>query len=651
MRKLTNGTRLVICISIALAPFAFAQTENTREWSDATGTHKIVASLVEVQGNDVYLKTSNGKTMKIPKDKLSPSDQEFLDNSESPFEVVSENPSPFMAVNEAPPEVKKATLGTSQYNWNSPYTVDWKRINELVLDPGSGWDGKKSWGVPLPKVEGLGYTASRAILPKKANFHEHMHPLAINAVAQRAAVGSTVSFSVPSPLSRLSLVDLSSGSEIHSDQIECHMRPLAVLGDGSTVLMVGASDERGGHETPDQVQLWKISGRNVFRSPIWKPFPDDAEAWGKKTNGEILKAVAIDKSHVVLCSKNGHLAMFDIASRTPIWHMQLDRNFSVAESVDASLLAVFNGSMVHVIDTKTNKIVATKTFEDKSGISWPRIEWCPTSKRILCVFAHRFAILNLESGEWEMDEQFPGGLMTTGKVGFPSPDFLLIDNRLLFHIPSKLQVCEYTNAAAIEVVGGISFIGMMADTGGLLVPSEIPHPKAKEVLANSQLDPSMFLLHPGVEISINTSAVPGQHKSAVETGLKDAITKAGFKYSTKAEIEIVAAITGPTQEAVSYIARGAYVVNTFKSSIKVVWKGKEVWGTSGSNVPGFLTTNRNETIEDRLREVGKSPNLNIFSAVNFPPFMQRPADNQSNQARSNAMLASKFTMQGLVDSE
>src|SRR5690606_15910718 len=104
-------------------------------------------------------------------------------------------------------------------------------------------------------------------------------------------------------------------------------------------------------------------------------------------------------------------------------------------------------------------------------------------------------------------------------------------------------------------------------------------------------------------------------------------------------------------EAVSYIAAGSYIVNRYTSTIKLQWSGKDLWSTSGTNVPGMLTTKRNQTMQQALDEAGKQPNTSMFASARFPEFMQKPSENQPAGQRSNALMSSQFTMQGLVDSK
>jgi formylglycine-generating enzyme required for sulfatase activity len=57
-----------------------AASTSAREWTDNTGAHKTEADLVEVRGNEVVLKKPNGQVISLPIDRLSKSDQEYLES-------------------------------------------------------------------------------------------------------------------------------------------------------------------------------------------------------------------------------------------------------------------------------------------------------------------------------------------------------------------------------------------------------------------------------------------------------------------------------------------------------------------------------------------------------------------------------------------
>ncbi|MGV3484700.1 MAG: hypothetical protein ACO1RT_09810, partial [Planctomycetaceae bacterium] len=78
--------------------------------------------------------------------------------------------------------------------------------------------------------------------------------------------------------------------------------------------------------------------------------------------------------------------------------------------------------------------------------------------------------------------------------------------------------------------------------------------------------------------------------------------------------------------------------------------GKDLWSTGGNNIPGFLQTQRGQSIQDKLNELGKTPNLQLFEKAKLPKLLQKPGDSQTPN-QSAALLVSKFTLQGLVDSK
>jgi hypothetical protein len=261
-------------------------------------------------------------------------------------------------------------------------------------------------------------------------------------------------------------------------------------------------------------------------------------------------------------------------------------------------------------------------------------------------------VLDLEKGEWLFGYNSPSGPVAPNALSCPHDDFALLDNRLLVHLPTKIQVCEYRDAGQIEILGGTSFIAMLSDAGGLLAPGEIPHPAAAKLLEKAQSDPSVFLVHPGVAVAIDVSGIAGPYQPGVRQGLEKAAKASGYTVAQSSPIVIMGAITGPKQEAVSYIASGSYVVNAYTSTIRLVWNGRDLWQTSGTNVPFVLQTKAGETIEQALAEAGKQPNFSVFETARFPEFLQKPAENQQpGRPPSAALMSSQFTMQGLVDAK
>ena len=194
---MVTARMLVVCVWVLCgSAVVWAQSDAEREWTDATGKFKVVGRLVEVKEGVAFIKNAEGKTLKVPVAKLSKKDQEFLDSGPSPFEMVeSDSAAPKASSDSAKPASSgTASVAAGSFDWSSPVTVDWDAAEEFQSMAGV------EWKVPLPESGKLDFVAKRAALAKKSTFHEAMHPLAVNPLCKRAAVGYTVSFSGPEAL-------------------------------------------------------------------------------------------------------------------------------------------------------------------------------------------------------------------------------------------------------------------------------------------------------------------------------------------------------------------------------------------------------------------------------------------------------------------
>ncbi|MGI9518668.1 MAG: SHD1 domain-containing protein, partial [Pirellulaceae bacterium] len=76
-RFLPTNAMLALALLATLATTGFAQ-EETRTWVDSSGQHRTEATLIKVDGDNVELRTTDGRTISVDIDKLSRADQEYL---------------------------------------------------------------------------------------------------------------------------------------------------------------------------------------------------------------------------------------------------------------------------------------------------------------------------------------------------------------------------------------------------------------------------------------------------------------------------------------------------------------------------------------------------------------------------------------------
>lgn len=651
-----------IAVALLFASGASAQDSTERSWSDVSGQYRIVGRLIEVKDDVVFIESSDGKTVKVPLTKLSKADRDFLESKENPFEVLKDSvskkksPSSPAVANPKLKNDKKSRQSTNESasvaDWSGPLDIDWNEVRTINSTPSI------EWKLEFSKKAAQSFVAKPISLAKKQHFFEGIGGFAINTNRKRAVVGYTVSFSVPNPMTRVTLMDLSTGNAIPSEPIVANMRPLALLDDGASIVMTGWERPPNGHESMpvnDTLQVWRLSGQKIQQSALWTPFPMDQndfgkDDFGKKANSVVLMVEPIKDDMALMLSEKGHLVLWDMVKREPQWQWRLGNGFSVATSADRQWMAVLDDKLLMIAKTDSGEILAGLSMEDGFHAAWPKLAWGPDGKQLALTSGKNVRVLDLTNGEWRYNISFPGhGIgLGMGKLNFPHKDYLLIDG-LLVHIPTRVQVCEYRDTGVIQTFGESCFVALTSDAGGLFAPFKLPHPTAEKVLEFARKDPSVFLLKPGVPVSIDVSGT-GSYADRVRSLLEAAVERGGYKNSPDAEIKVVATIGPPLQKEVSFYGYGTYSMTSYQCSLKLMWGSNELWSSSGSNVPSWLRIRDDETIEQKLREKEKEPSLFVFEKAQFPEFMQRPSLNAETKVRkSSAIITSKLTARGFVD--
>lgn len=644
------GILLVACglvVSLTDASI-FAQSDSMREWSDSTGNFSITAKLLEMRDGTVYLENEQGKTLKIPMERLSQSDQEFLAGGNNPFEMVEERGGGSTRGSAAAASSRAATADTASGMdiWDTSMEMDWSDAEQIPLVAAG------EWNVSAPSAPPMEIADKPTPLQKKTSFHEKMTGMAVNLSRGRAVVGYSVSFGVSEPKTRLALIDLKSGKAIHTAAVTAAMKPLAVLDNGSTVLMVGSGDGRSSHEKHNELQLWKVKGKSIERSASWIPYADQPGRFGRTEMVRVMKAEVVSDDRVLLLGSNGRLALWNIVQREPIWFADMnDKNLAFSLSADRSLVAMFNDKSILVADPQTGEIIGSLSLPDQTRVGWNRICWGPDGQQLLISSVGDLRVIDVTRGEIVQDVHLGDQPIATNGLEHPDADYALLNGSTLVHIPSRIRVCEYRELGQVSVHGETSFIALSSGDGGLFVPSKFPHPPARQMLQQAQDDPQTFLVHPGVGVAIDISKVSGGHAQKVQANLAKAVEASGYKLDPSSSIKITAEVSGPKQEAVSYIGRGSHVVQQYTSTASIMWNGRKLWSRSGTNIPGMISLSQGETIESYLAKAGQNPNLSIFEKLQFPEFIQRPSGDGSNSGSNGALMTSRFTLRGLVDSQ
>jgi hypothetical protein len=96
MRQFPFRAVVAALIGLVLATSRVRAAE-TRTWTDSSGKFSVEAALISADDQVVLLKSKDGKTLRIPRAKLSQADRDFLQSpsqpaAANPFEEVTDGP-------------------------------------------------------------------------------------------------------------------------------------------------------------------------------------------------------------------------------------------------------------------------------------------------------------------------------------------------------------------------------------------------------------------------------------------------------------------------------------------------------------------------------------------------------------------------------
>jgi len=637
---MNRNIKFLFLVATSLSLFAFPlMADETRVWTDTTGKFKVTAKFIEMKGTKVILEKEDGSKLTIPIAKLSEKDQAFLEGMEAA--------NPFSEMEEEDSAADKSPSGKSEKPRKaSTGPIDWSEVETIEILGGDRWEIKVS------ENAGIGFEPKKIPLPKKGHFFENIHPLAVNLSAKKVAIGYTTSFSIPTPLTRLAIGDLETGKMVSSEAVEANMKPLCLLNDGTTVLMLGLDDKTDG---PSTLQEWTIKGKKVTQGESWQPFQSDLQAdskGGRQSDpraANIASAIALPSNSILLCSVKGHLACFDASSRAPKWHAQLGEAPTFSCNSDQSLITFVHSGQILVLKTDTGEVLGQISIQDKGHLPWPKVAFSPSGKKLALGAWDRVLILDVEKKEWIQELTFPGANVGNA-FAFPDEEYVLFDNRVLIHWPTRIQLWTLLDVHATSSHGEYTFLCCNSDAGGLLFPTKLPTPAALAMFDAARKKSDLFVVRPGASVSLNLNGVPQQYMAEVKSGLEKSIGKIGLKIAANAEVQVVASVTGPKQEAVSYRLAGSHIVQSYASNLALQYKGQTIWQSGASNIPGMIMVSGDESVESYLAKASAAPNLKFFGQITLPEYLQKPAPagaNGNQPQNFNTLGASKLTVNGL----
>jgi len=603
-----------------LGPVAVgADKDAVRTWSDAKGKNKIKAKFVKLDGDTVTLEKEDGDEVEIELKKLSAADQKFvadaMKDEDNPFKNKSDDPFKSKA---KPKKGSTTKEKDSDDDSGGPKTVAVNLANAEQIALGAPGD---EWKIEVPVGEGrpAGSKPKAIPLPNKANFFEGIKSLAFSRgdKSKVVAVGFLWdAHNTEGGLSRIALCDLNTGKCAPPASSPGKMVPIAVHDDGRQIVM---RREEFGFGNQDRLEVWTPKGAKVSKSVSWIPYEGDQG--GPR---DVMWAEFVDGQRLLTSSRNGKVVLWKFPEIEPIFQFHTVDGAVPALSPDRKLIAYSNGSDVGLINIDKQEVVAQQPTPNK--LQWPYMAFSPTGKRIACVAFDKVLVWDVATGK--LEREIPcTGIHVHGSIEYPDDNFVLAGGKFLIDVENQLKLWTFNGGEQVRAVDGITYFAVTDGDKkpGALVPLQLPHGPAKDLLKKALTDPALFVLRAGSSVRIDVNGIPdAAQRERVANALSKRLETIECKGGTTGTIDIVATVEGPKERELQFIHTGTYKFKEYLMKVKFVYQGQSAWESVQTNAPFIVHLKNGENMEGHLRQQEK-PNYEFFDQVQLPKFLQKPS--------------------------
>lgn len=600
-----------VCLSFLI--ISAVRADEYRTWTDATGKHKVRAKLESADGERAILVREDGQKVKIPLEKLSKADQDYIakQNVDSPFEKVDGKSGDAADGDDA------ATSGPRTVK------VNWTKSQAVLLAPIDA-----PWNVSVPTAPALDYHPRSVALPPKSDFFEGLTGLAVSRVAKSAVVGYCLDRMDVKTL-RLLVCDLQSGRVVSTATSQGeNMAPLAMHDDGHQILMCR---NEFGHGTHNRLEIWTVKGKKINRGLSWTPHDGD---WGP--DQDIPWAEFIDADRLATASSGGKMAIWDLSTGQPICHIEMGIGGKPAISPDRKLIAIASKNCLALFDIESHEIVAAQDTPQPLGN--PSLAFSPSGRKIGCIAGDRVLVWETSTGKLEKNFALPG-LWLDSEIAFPDEGYLLLSKQYLIELSNQVKLWHYHGAEQVRSLNGTTFLACPGGNVGMLLASHIPHPQAVATLKKALEQPDLFVFHKGTHVKLDCSGIPDPTaKAKAEESLTKKLKDLGCPIDASAEVQLVATVEGPKPREVSYIHSGTYQVQEYITFLKFIYQGQTLWESHCTNVPSFLSLKSGENVEGVLREASSHPPYGMYERAVLPEFLQKPSQNAEQRGAGDSQM-------------
>lgn len=634
-------TALIILSFFCFAGFeAVAQTATTatRTWTDSTGKYKIKASFVRMEGDKVFIKKEDGKTVSFALDKLSKKDQDYVESLDvgNPFagEDENEDDNPFaggsssktstspdrrVSAAEKRQELERRMSGgrSSSASRNSrtsssrpgrgtslnidlpdgdAFNAEPKTVYTRKAPEGGGASRKSETCEPDPSTResqdfnprnlsfDLGGRLPSGVWARDAGF------AVFNNKGKAAAIYAMNIDIREKPEECRGVVFFGDPvrGKVDGAQYLQKIELFGVSPDGSKALFREEGWGSSTHGTMNFVHIVGIDGMKLTPIASYYPFaadsqPDRMHNW----DIDVTWGDWIDNNLIMLVSRKDRLLVMEAETGKAVWKLNsISHGASVAFSPGRRYCLV-NGRAGTVMLESVNGRPVLK-LEGTESFSGGNYEFSPDGTKIARCNSDGVTIWNATEGTCE--DPFYVGDGIGDKIHWIDNRFLLAGSRL---VDTETQSLVWTYDGipdSAEIFDGFCWCLLGMSETKRLIAVEIPHKKA--LASASGPDEQRFSIRPGMDVAVNVDNSVQNGRNEVKEKIESILTENGLVIKEDAPIKVLLRVTQEKEVTSSYsvghrfappMMRGGGTEIRYqpcKFSIEFNQNGKTLWSTS-----------------------------------------------------------------------
>jgi hypothetical protein len=640
VETLVDGTpRRIIVKSESVKPLAVPGGMAFRTWSDPSGRFRIEARLESQTAFEVVLRKKDGAQIKVPLEKLSTADQEYVatldtgGGSENPFEAgimkspasnvpasnvpASNVPASNVPASNVPASNLPASSGASGGTLVLPPAVSLPKGSELQIRKMESAEGFSPDPSPLdfskignasmniPEIEQGEDAPSRPLIISSSGTS-----LCYNVLSGRGSTGL---------FTKIFLIDALKRTTKQMAKIDGH-RIWLCAADPTSGNVLGAVLKQGEDRARSLCVISGIADGNPRIVAHWQMFPGDERA------SDYVRFRKLLPNQIAITFYSNRVQAVDYGSGKEVWSISAKAFNEPAISPGGKYAAVMADDQCAIVETKTGKQVGSIPVSGNVSTS---AGFSSDASRLALVQYNQARVFDVASGEEQMVHEASVQLGGSGKrILWLEDKFLLLPTGNLLNVDRNLILWKYSIAQDALEYTDMEHHGLLMFTGrNVLSVVRLPHDAARDEADRDTT--GITAVKPGDPISIAANASgPGVSANDLRQWLTDAATKAGYVVANNAPTQLAATITrGETRtETYRIIGMGfrqeQVTFTPYISKVEFKQNGKSLWQQSTrSGLPFMIPSGKT------LQEVAKQnerPSAGFFQNVKLPRQVIKP---------------------------